>query len=408
MTKPGIKRLPAGILIALSNLAFVSLGLPDGLLGVAWPGMRETFGVRLDALGILMVWSTLGYLVSGFGSSMLLRRLGIGNLLTLSCLLTICFLWGYALSGEWLILWPLAFLGGLGAGGIDAGLNHYVEERFGHAVMQWMHACYGIGVTAGPLIMTFSIAEWNTWRVGFMVAGFVQLMLTLVFFTVRKRWETVRIPTSQRSSSQDKPAPHTSMSESLKSGRIWLSALLFLTYVGVEAGLGVWAFSFLTESKGLATQTSGIWVGAYWASFTMGRIASGFLISKISSTRLLYIGIAGASAGVILLSIDGHPLLPLPGLMLSGLALSPMFAALMSTTSLRVGRSHTSNAIAMQIGFAGLGGGLLPAFTGIVAQQLGLAFVPMWLLLLLSLLLVLIVILHRPATSASDVRSGQP
>ena len=141
---------PVWILIAVSYLAFVSLGLPDGLIGVAWPSMRDSFGVRLDALGFLLVSSTAGYLISSFSSSTLLRRTGVGNLLSYSCLLTILFLWGFSFSPMWKLLMPLAFFGGLGAGAVDAGLNHYVESRFGHSVMQWMHACYGIGVTPDP------------------------------------------------------------------------------------------------------------------------------------------------------------------------------------------------------------------------------------------------------------------
>ena len=149
----------------------------------------------------------------------------------------------------------------------------------------------------------------------------------------------------------------------------------------------------------MGTQSSGFWVGAYWASFTIGRIVSGFLVSRIASTRLLLGGMIGAAAGVALLNVNGPRLLPLAALMLSGLALSPIFAALMSTTSLRVGRSHTSNTIAMQIGFAGLGGGLLPAIAGIIAQQFGLAIIPLWLLLLLAILLMLIIVLNRPEGS---------
>lgn len=390
---------PVWILIAVSYLAFVSLGLPDGLIGVAWPSMRDSFGVRLDALGLLLVSSTAGYLVSSFSSSTLLRRIGVGNLLTYSCMLTILFLWGFALSPTWKWLMPLAFLGGLGAGAVDAGLNHYVESRFGHSVMQWMHASYGIGVTTGPLIMTFAIEQWNTWRGGFMVVGSIQLILTLIFISVRSRWDQPSGRSDPNASTQADVITPRGMMESLKNARTWLSGLLFLTYVGVEAGLGVWAFTFLTEAKGMGTQSSGFWVGAYWASFTIGRIASGFLVSRIASTRLLLGGVIGAAAGVALLTANGPRLLPLAALMLSGLALSPIFAALMSTTSLRVGRSHTSNTIAMQIGFAGLGGGLLPAIAGIIAQQFGLAIIPLWLLLLLAILLMLIIVLNRPEGS---------
>ena len=169
-----------GILL-LAYVAFISLGLPDGLLGVGWPSIRASFALPLDALGILLIATMAGYLASSFLSGLLVSRLGVGRLLAISCALTGAGLIGYTLAPAWWVMVCLGVIAGLGAGAIDAGLNTYVAANFGEGLMQWLHASFGIGVTLGPVIMTTGLNFFNTWRFGYTVVGVAQIALAVCF-----------------------------------------------------------------------------------------------------------------------------------------------------------------------------------------------------------------------------------
>src|SRR5215475_777443 len=171
------KRQAGILLVALAYLGFVSIGLPDGLLGVAWPSIRASFGLSLDALGALLVMFTMGYLLSSFSSGRLLMHINVGSLLALSCLATAASLLGYALSPRWSMMVALGMLAGLGAGAIDAGLNTYAATHFSPRSVNWLHACYGVGATVGPLIMTSVLMADRPWQWGYGFVGVWQLLL---------------------------------------------------------------------------------------------------------------------------------------------------------------------------------------------------------------------------------------
>ena len=175
-------------LILLAYVAFIALGLPDGLLGVGWPSIRGDFGIPLDALGMLLITGTSGYLISSFFSGQLIARLGVGRLLAFSCALTGAALIGNTLAPSWWMMVALGVFSGLGAGAIDAGLNTYVAANFGARLMQWLHASYGIGVTLSPLIMTVALSTLHSWRSGYHIVGITQLVLSGCFMLTLPLW----------------------------------------------------------------------------------------------------------------------------------------------------------------------------------------------------------------------------
>ena len=184
-----LKNYPHLGLVVLAYVAFIALGMPDGLLGVAWPGIQASFSISLDAVGWLLTTTVVGYLTSSFLSGPLIARFGVGHVLAMSCALTGAGLVGYTLVPAW---WMMALLGvvtGLGAGAIDAGLNTYVAAHFGAGLMHWLHACYGLGVTLGPIIMTAALARFDSWRVGYAVVGGVQFALAGCFALTLGMWE---------------------------------------------------------------------------------------------------------------------------------------------------------------------------------------------------------------------------
>ena len=183
-----VKEYPNIGLVVLAYIAFIALGMPDGLLGVAWPSIRTSFLLPVDAVGLLITAAVAGYMTSSFLSGPLIARFSVGNVLAVSCAMTGAGLIGYTLVPVWWMMVLLGTIAGLGAGAIDAGLNTYVAANFGEGMMQWLHACYGIGVTLGPIIMTTALTTQNSWRLGYRVVGVFQLVLAVCFALTLPLW----------------------------------------------------------------------------------------------------------------------------------------------------------------------------------------------------------------------------
>ena len=387
--KTDIKKKAGIALVVLIFVAFISLGLPDGLLGVAWPEMRRSFGLPLDALGVLLIASTVGYLISSFFNGYFMAKLGVGGLLAASCALTAMALLGYTLTPFWFLMPFFAVLSGLGAGAIDAGLNVYVEANYGEGFMQWMHASFGVGVTLGPIIMTRGLGLTGSWRTGYIVVGAAQLILALIFLLTISLWGDRPEEARQKASRQKKESGVTrpALMETLKYLPAWISIALFFVYTGIEFSFGHWTYSLLTESRGINPEIAGFLAGGYWAFFTIGRILAGFLAYRINSMSLFRGGILLGLTGSLLLALDMGQWVSFLGVALAGMAIAPIFPALVSSTSYRVGEEHTTNTIGMQMAAAGLGGALLPGLAGVLARNISLETIPWFLVVLFIILL---------------------
>ncbi|HMV84332.1 MAG TPA: MFS transporter [Blastocatellia bacterium] len=381
-------------LIALVYLGFVSIGLPDGLLGVAWPSMRRRFGLPLDALGSLLVMYTAGYLISSFGSGRMLARVSVGTLLALSCLATGVSLLGYATTGRWGMVMGLGTLAGLGAGAIDAGLNTYAATHFSARMVNWLHAFYGVGALSGPLLMTAVLNAGRSWQVGYAVVGAGQLALAACFGLTQRRWSDNR-PQTASATGADR---HATLWETLRSPVTWLSVAIFFVYAGIEASAGAWAYSLFTESRGASAMLAGTWVSIYWGALTAGRVLSALLAGAITVRRLILGCIIGQAVGAALLWSNPAPIVGFLGLALVGLASAPIFPSLIAATPEHFHKKHVGNAVGFQIAAAVLGQSLLPASVGFLARQFGLEIVGPTLLLdalLLLLLFEALILSHR-------------
>jgi fucose permease len=390
------------LIVGLAYLSFVSLGLPDGLNGVAWPSVRATFNLPLDALGALLVMFTLGYLVSSFSSGRLLARMSVGTLLASSCLATAVSLIGYALVPAWWMMVALGVVAGLGAGAIDAGLNTFAATQFSARMVNWLHACYGIGAATGPAIMTSVLAAHQPWQRGYQVVGGWQLLLAICFALTRRWWPN---PNATGKASGMVSVPPASSLSTLRLPVVWLSIAVFFIYTGIEAAAGVWAYSLLTESRGVSMVQAGTWVSVYWGGLTLGRLLSGLVVGFMPVRMLLRHCIIGVAIGAALVWLNVTNLFSLMGLGLMGLASAPIFPSLIATTPTRSGEKHTANAIGFQIAGAVLGQSLLPALVGVAAHRLGLEVVGPALLAAALLLLALYEALS--AISAKTLREAQ-
>lgn len=383
--------LPRGrsrLLVALAFVGFISLGLPDGLLSVAWPSIRATFALPLDALGALLIAATGGYMLASFNTGRLLRHLSIGTLLSLSAITTALAWIGYALTPSWPLMVALGFVAGLAAGAIDAGLNIYVANHHSARTMNWLHACYGIGTTLGPLIMTSVLTAGLLWRSGYGLVGAAQLLLALTYVATRKLWKS---PTP---ASADGRASRVTSRETLRQPTVWLGIATFFVYAGIEVTAGQWAYSVLTLARAVPAPDAGLWLTLYWGSLMTGRIAFGAIVHRFPLAPLLRGSMLVALIGAVLFTLNFVP--PL-SLILIGLGLAPIFPSLISTTPARLGPRHASHAIGYQIAAAGLGVAILPASVGVVSRSYGLDFVGYSLIALTLMLWALYEAMPRPA-----------
>ncbi len=396
---------PRTFLALLAFLAFTSLGLPDGLLGVAWPSIRSSFGLPLDSLGLLLAFSTAGYLTSSFLSGRILRVLPIGTVLALSTAAAATALLGYALTPLWPLMLILGFVGGLGGGAVDAGLNAYGASHFSARILNWLHAFFGLGTTVGPLIVTGVLSAGASWRYAYVVVGSAQVALAVTFFLTRGRWLRV----AETATEDALPVPPARTRDTLGRPLVWLGMLVFFVYTGVELIAGQWSYSLLTLGRGVTAGAAGIWVSLYWGGLLVGRVLFGVIADRVPLTQTLRLCMLATAAGALLFWLEPTRFLSLVGLIMIGFFLAPIFASLISLTPNRVGRTHADSAIGFQIAAAGLGGATLTGLVGIVAHTFGLwvvgAALLFFALLLLGLYEVLLQVKPGGAASTASTKA---
>ncbi|WP_030489144.1 MFS transporter [Micromonospora chokoriensis] len=394
---------PRASLLLLAYLAFVSLGLPDGLLGVAWPSIRGDFDVPTEAVGWVLTAGTVGYLTSSVLAGFTLARIGVGALLAGSTLLASLALTGYSVSPVLAVLVGCALLLGLGSGAVDSGLNAYAAGAFGARHMNWLHAFFGLGVAIGPLIMTGVLSGGLAWRWGYGIVAAAQLVLAAAFVLTVRAWHR-GVPASSGVSTEAQAAPivRVPIRDTLRMPAVWSGTLAFALYVAIEVSAGLWAFLLLTEGRGVSDALAGGCVSAYWGSLFVGRIVQGVVAERLGAGLVLRVSLAGMAVGAALIAVPGPAVLAVFGLVVVGFAAAPVFPLLTLTTADRVGAAHADRAIGLQIGASGVGAALVPTGLGVLigntsVQVLGSA--------LLALALALIVLYEWGARRPS---AGQP
>jgi fucose permease len=384
-------------LIVLASLAFISLGLPDGLLGVAWPSIRGSFALDLDAIGVLLATATAGYVASSFSSGQLLRHMNVGAVLAISCGLTSSGLLGYVVAPRWSLMIALAVVLGLGAGAVDSSLNAYAARYFGARTLNWLHACYGIGAATGPLIMTAVLSAGLSWQRGYAIVGGAQIVLALSF-AVTVRWWSDTSGNGVRSRTDDSARLMTTLR--LPGARLAIAA--FFVYAGVEGSFGVWTYTLLTETRSVAASHAGAIVSGFWASLTGGRILAAFAGGRMSAARMLMLALVGVVVGAALVWANVNNALTDVGILLAGCACGPVFPTLVATTPARLGARHAANAVGFQIAAAAVGLALLPGLVGTAADALGIEIIAAALLALALALIVVYKMLDATAPALSD------
>jgi fucose permease len=400
-------------LLALAYAGFISLGLPDGLLGVGWPAMRTEFHQPVGAVGYVLALGTGGYMISSVAAGFTISRLGVGWLLAGSTGLAALALTGYALSPVLATVVGCALLLGLGSGAIDSGLNAYAAEHFGARQMNWLHASFGAGATLGPLVMTGVLSAELAWRWGYGLVAAAQAVLATAFALTATAWDARRrgaAPAAAPAALVEPVAAGAGSAGGAGSGgvglgaagsgggagsggaaaaatvaapgrptirqtlalpAVWLGAAMFVVYVGVEIGAGLWTYTLLTDDRGVSARIAGLCVSAYWGSLFVGRVVIGLLGDRIAPRHTLAACFALVLVGAALVALPAPAWVAVAGLMVIGFAAAPIFPLLTLTTADRVGPEHTDRAIGVQIGGAGLGGAIIPTGIGLIMDRWG-------------------------------------
>jgi fucose permease len=380
--------LPASVLLAVDPrrrsiflllviyLGFISLGLPDGTLGVTWPEMYPELGLPLGLAGTIITLGTALTSLAAFSSGWIVGRFGTGPVVMVSGGLTAAgmLLMSHAQGALW--LYAAAVPLGLGAGAVDAALNGYVARHYRSRHMNWLHGCWGIGATSGPLLIGWAIAGGHGWRGGYLALASIQFALAGLFLVTLRLWSAV--PEIAGNESHDGAArSRPLLSASSFAGR--LSPLILAFYVAVEMTIGLWSGTVLVAGRGISPENAALCVAAFYGALTAGRFLAGFVVERWGNRRMVDAGAAMAVAGLAVFGFADHLPLAAAALVLTGLGLAPIYPGMMQEVPQRFAPEAVQTMIGRQSGAAYFGTAVLPALAGWVAQY-SLAAVP-WLVL---------------------------
>lgn len=371
------------ILLAIIYISFISLGLPDSLLGAGWPVMYQDLNVSVSFAGILSTIIAGGTIVSSLLSDRLTTRFGAGKVTAFSVLMTALALLGFSLSNEFYLLCLFAIPYGLGAGGVDAALNNYVAIHYSSRHMSWLHCFWGVGVTVSPYIMSFCLAKNLGWQKGYFSIFVIQIILTIALFASLPLWKT-------KAKTPDEKAKPIGIKNALKISGVPFVLLTFFGYCALETTAGLWASSYLAEFRGVLPETAAMFASLYYIGITVGRFLSGFVADKIGDKNMIRLGIIACVLGVAFVALPFKTtIFSLAGLLIIGLGSAPIYPCIIHATPTNFGEQNSQAIIGIQMASAYLGSTLMPPVFGFVAQNTTLGIYPFYLLIFAVLMLVM-------------------
>ncbi len=371
------------VLLILIYLAFISLGLPDSIFGVAWPTIRAEWNMPLDAAGLVVLVIICGTVVSSFLSGFMIKRFGTGKLTTISCFMTGLALLGFSFAPAyvWMLLFALPL--GVGAGAVDTGLNNYVAQHFKSSHMNWLHSFWGVGSTLGPLIMGGTLSAGLSWRNGYRTISIIQLCLAVILLVTLPVWARHKAmveATEPTPVEAKEEKPKVFDKEVIKTKGLFFALATFLFYCAVEISTGLWGSSFLVQYRGIGVDTAAYWVALYYASIMAGRMIAGFITYKVSNKTMIRSGAIIALFAIILMVLPLPSKFALIPMILLGLGLSPIFPTMVHETPRRFGREKSQTIIGYQMGFAYIGSAIFPPLIGVVISRTSMVMFPVLLI----------------------------
>jgi len=382
----------ATILLVIIYLAFISLGLPDSMLGAAWPVAYAQLGAPVSYAGFVSIAITVGTVISSLISVRVIRKFGTGGVTAACVLLTASALLAISFTKSFVVLMLLAIPLGLGGGSIDAALNNYVALHYKASHMSFLHSFWGVGATISPLIMSQFLKQNGYWQGGYRTVSIIQLSLALVMFLTLPLWG--RVSNARQDELREDPIEIDNRTAIRKRGAL-MAVLSFFFYCAGEASVGLWAATYFVTVRGVDPSVAASWGSLFFFGIMGGRMVSGLLAMRVKERTLINVGLIIAVFGALLLALPLPQLFSLAGLLLFGLGCAPVFPNLIHITPQRFGKNYSQAIIGLQMASSYVGATLMPPVVGWIGQAIGFSGLPYYLLGCLALLYMTIIVCNR-------------
>lgn len=375
------------LLLLIIYLSFISLGLPDALLGAAWPSMYRELHVSISYAGAISMIIAFGTIISSLQSDRLTRKLGTGKVTAISVAMTAVALFGFSTSHSFvaLCLWAIPY--GLGAGSVDASLNNYVALHYESKHMSWLHCMWGIGAAAGPYIMGYVLTNGRSWNSGYRVISVLQIVLTMILIFSLPLWKNR--PEIIDDNGQEVSAKALSLREVIRIPGAKEIMVCFFCYCALEQTAGLWASSYLSLYKGVSAETAATFASMFYIGITVGRALSGFVTMKLNDVQMIRLGQVLIAVGILIMFLPFGQTLSLVGLIVIGLGCAPIYPCIIHSTPMHFGADKSQAIIGIQMASAYVGTLLMPPVFGLIANHITVALLPVYLFIILILMFVM-------------------
>ncbi|MBP3673392.1 MAG: MFS transporter [Oscillospiraceae bacterium] len=385
------------LLLAIIYISFISLGLPDALLGAAWPTMCIQFGVPVSYAGAVSMIVSAGTIISSLLSDRMTRWLGTGKVTAISVCTTAVALFGFSVSSEYwmLLLWAVPM--GLGAGSVDAALNNYVALHYASRHMSWLHCMWGLGASIGPYILGYALSSGQTWNMGYRYISMLQIVLTAALFISLPLWK--RRKTDAQSGSGEK-------SHALRMGEILAIPgakevlVAFFCYCAAEQTAMLWASTYLVRHLGMGEEQAASLASLFFIGITSGRAASGFLTYKLSDVNMIRLGQGIIVAGIMMMVLPLGEFAAMAGLLLIGLGCAPIYPCIIHSTPDHFGAENSQALIGVQMASAYIGTLSMPPLFGLIANHISVSLMPLYLAAITALMIFMCERLNKKSVHA--------
>lgn len=395
-----------GLLIAIIYLSFISLGLPDSLLGSAWPVMRAEMNVPLSYAGIISMIICLGTIISSLLSDRLTKLMGTGLVTAISVTMTAVALFLFSVSTKFWMLIVFAVPYGLGAGGVDASLNNYVALHLKARHMSWLHCMWGVGAAVSPYIMGYAITGGTGWNQGYFIVSIIQICLSAILFISLPLWKKCAKRTAVNGENVEKPekAAPLKLKEVIKVNGAITCFLCFFCYCALEQTTMLWASSYMVSHNGVSAENAAAYASLFFIGITAGRGINGFLTLRFGDKALIRTGLALITVGIALIVIPNVRPLTVAGFIVIGLGCAPVYPSIIHMTPALFGEDKSQAMIGVQMACAYSGSCAAPPLYGLIANHVSAKLLPAYLSIFLVLMIILHELTHRQTKKSKDIK----
>lgn len=374
------------ILLVIIYLAFISLGLPDSLLGSAWPTIYREFGAPVSYMGIISMIISIGTVISSLQSDRLTRRFGAGKVTVVSVTMTAVALLGFSVSDSmWMLcLWAIPY--GLGAGSVDAALNNYVAVHYASRHMSWLHCMWGLGAIIGPYAISFALTKGYGWHGGYRIIGIFQVVLSAILLFSLPLWKK---QAGSEEGSADAQTKSLTINGILKLTGAKEILVMFFCYCAVEQTTMQWASTYLNSQRGIDAKTAAGYASLFFIGITVGRAISGFLTMKFSDAQMIRLGQCLILLGVVCLFLPVGNFAALAGLIIIGLGCAPIYPCVIHSTPAYFGTDKSQAIVGVQMASAYIGTTVAPPLFGLIGNHISMSILPVYILLILAVMVLM-------------------